>query len=265
MSKLEKAIYILQRMEVRSVDNTGIDSRIGIFVTVYYLFFMLSIPVGRLSLLLWMCLYPIVAAAWQGLSFGRIFRQSLLILPLVILIGIFNPIFDRKLLFYAGNIGITSGWISFFSVVIRGLLAMQSLLILIESNGFLGICRGLTKLGFPKFLTEQLQFIYRYMVVLLEEVLTMRRAREARGYGRKSYPLKLWGTMIGQLFLRAIYRSENIANAMEARCFTGAIPDYVAKSAGVSKRDVLFLVFWCAVIPVLRYYDLSNLLFNHLI
>lgn len=259
MAKIEKVVFTLQQMEMRSESAPALDSRIAIIVTIFYLVVMLSVSLGRLSMLIWMALYPVIASPWLGLSYGRIFRNSLIVLPLVLLIGIFNPIFDRSVAFSVGGVEISRGWISCASIVIRGLLAMQAVLILIATNGFLGICRGLSRLGVPRFLTEQLQFVYRYLIILLEEVITMKQAREARGYGRSKYPLRMWGAMIGQLFLRAIDRSERIARAMEARGFTGRLPEYTSVADRLSSRDLLFLIFWIIAIASMRIWDLSAL------
>ncbi len=246
-------------MEIRSSGSPLLDSRIGVIVTVFYLCFMLSVPVGQLSMLIWMALYPILASAWLGLSYGKIFLRSLIVLPIVFFIGIFNPVYDRTPVMAVVGISVSEGWISFISIIIRGLLAMQACLILIESDGFLGLCRGLSRLGVPRFLTEQLQFVYRYMMLLIEEAITMKRAREARGYGRKKYPIKLWGIMTGQLFLRAVDRSERIARAMEARGFNGRLPIYRYGKTELSGRSILYLLFWLIVIPLLRIFNLSSL------
>lgn len=261
MSKLEKALFLLQQTEIRTDESPRLDARIGIIVSVLYLALMLSVPLGRLSLLIWMALYPIIASAWLGMKFSKIFKASLIVLPLVIVIGIFNPLYERTYVFSIFGVAVSEGWISFISVILRGLLAMQCMLILIESNGFLGLCRGLSKLGIPRFLTEQLMFVYRYMIILIEEALAMKRARLARGYGRKSFPVKTWGVMIGQLFLRAIDRSERISRAMSARGFNGNLPDYRPEFKKIPGGDWIFLFFWIATLPLLRIFDLSRLFF----
>lgn len=263
MSKLDKALFKLQDMEIHTDETPCLDARVGIFVTLLYLVLMLSVPLSRPSTLIWMALYPIIASTWLGIGFTQVFLRSLIVLPIVVIIGMFNPIFEQTEVFSVSGISITEGWISFISVTLRGLLAMQCVLILIETNGFLGICRGLSKLGVPRFLTQQLQFVYRYMIILLEEALTMKRAREARGYGRRKYPLKTWGVMIGQLFLRAIDRSERIARSMEARGFNGNLPEYYfAAGSKLSAKSIFYLVFWIIGLPLLRFLDLSSLFFS---
>ena len=263
MSTLEKATSRLREMETRCQDaDDGIrplDARVGVIVSVLYLVMMLSVGVGRLSVLLWFALYPIVACGWLGISFGKVLRDSLVVLPLVICIGIFNPYFDRKVAMTIGGVAVSEGWISFISIVLRGLLAMQCVLILISTGGFVGLCRGLRRLGVPRFLTDQLLFVYRYLNVLLQEALTMRRARESRGFGKKRFPLKLWGVMIGQLLLRTLGRSERISQAMLARGFDGTLPDLHTGRSRLHRADIVFLIVWCVALPLLRFLPLSAL------
>ncbi len=263
MSKLEKAYYALQRMEMRAAACDDIvDPRANIIVSLLDLCMMLSVPMGRVSTLIWFALYPIVSSAWLGVRFGRVFLNSLYVLPVVVLIGIFNPILDHMAAFKVGGLTVSVGWLTFTSVIIRGLLAMQCILILISSCGFIGICRGLRQMHVPAFLTDQLQFVYRYISVLLLEALSMRRAREARGFGRKSFPLKLWGVMIGQLFLRAIDRSERINRAMMARGFDGTLPRFAAdaeKSLLTSPSTIFYILLLGGGSVALRFMDTAAL------
>lgn len=260
MSKLEKAYISLQQMEKRASGiPPAVDPRIDLIVTVGYLAVMLSVPVGRLSMLIWFALYPLLASAYHGISFGKIFVRSLYVIPIVLLIGVFNPVFDRSVAFRVAGINVSAGWITFLSIIVRGLLAMQAILILIESCGFTGVCRALRGLGVPSFLTDQLQFVYRYMSVLILEALTMRRAVASRGYGRKSLPIRLWGVFAGQLFLRAIGRAERVNGAMAARGFTGTLPHFGGKERGIDIGDILYLVVVSCGLAALRIFDLSNL------
>ena len=108
------------------------------------------------------------------------------------------------------------------------------------------------RLGLPSVFTTQLLFVYRYLYVLIEEALAMRRARDARSFGRRSYPLKVWGTLVGQLLIRTFERAELISRAMLARGFTGRIPADVFESPAWKMRDTVFLAAWCSALLLLR-------------
>lgn len=234
------------------------DPRCMLLVTLGYLAVLLSVPLENLSMLVWFAIYPIVASALCGIGFGSVLIKSCYVLPFIVCIGVFNPFIDREIVFYIGNIGVSKGWVTFVSIILRGLFSMQAVIILISACGFNGMCRGLERMGVPVFLTVQLQFVYRYLSVILSEALDMRRARAARGYGRKSMPVRMWGTFVGQLFLRTLARGERIHQAMLARGFSGRIPS-LYRGGRWTWRDTIYMLCWCLVFALLRSVNISAL------
>ena len=154
-------------------------------VTLIFLIAVLSIPVNQPQKLIWLAVYPIVASEMSGIGYGNIFLKSLWILPLAILIGIFNPIIDISKAFTVSGITISRGWVSFISIIFRALLSFQSLLLLIATSGFLDMFNAMRHIGCPAVLSTQLLLTYRYISVIIEEAIIMNRARQARGYGKK--------------------------------------------------------------------------------
>lgn len=213
---LEKAIYTLRAM---SSAREGVvcvaDPRRSVLVCLVYLVVMLSVPVRSLQTLLFFAIYPIVASAMAGIGYWTVFSRSLIVLPFVLLIGIFNPLYHTDTGIAFGSVSVSEGWLEFVSILLRAMLSVQAVLILIADCGFTGICRSLGRLGTPAFLTTQLLMVYRYLCVLLQEAQNMRRARDARGYGRRDMSLKMWGEFTGQLFIRAVDRSRG---ALTGRC-----------------------------------------------
>lgn len=254
MSKLEKAIDELNRMEHTAAQCSPLhtlDARAKLLVTFLFLLMVLSLPLTNLSTLILFIVYPVVSCSMAGLRYGTVFKRSLIVLPFILFIGIFNPLLDRQVVFHPGGVGITSGWITFVSILIRGLISVQAVFILIFTTGFYNLCRGMGHLGVPSLLITQLLFVYRYISILLQEALNMSRARTARSFGRKSYPVKMWGIFVGQLLIRTIERSERIHRAMLSRGFTGTV-DSVSSSRW-RFRDTLYLLSWAILFPVLRF------------
>lgn len=253
-----KLAYVL--CELEAMERTAhrqsplhcLDARAKLIVTAVFLVTMLSVPLYRLSEILLYFVFPIVTAARGGLNYLPIFRRSLIVLPFVAFIGVFNLFYDREPIFRIGMLPVTAGWISFLSIILRGLLSVQALLILVYSTGYYRICRSMQQLGVPSVFTTQLLFVYRYIYVLVDESLAMSRARDARSFGRKSYPLKVWGTLIGQLLIRTFDRSEAIGRAMLARGFTGTIPAAIYPRTPWRMRDTRFLIGWSAVLILIR-------------
>lgn len=198
-------------------------------------------------------------APLSGNEYSKILRQSLYILPLLILIGIFNPFIYTQTAFEISGIDISVGWLTFISILLRGLLAIQALIIMVDNSGFIEICNALRSIGVPKILTTQLLMVYRYMSVLLQEVDSMHCAVVSRGFGKKSFPIKFWGTFTGSLLIRTYERSKRIHSAMLARGFNGSIP--LGKSEKWGHRDFFFSASWITVFIFLYFFNLSSLIF----
>lgn len=260
MPKIEKSLLILDNVTNGGAEGyLKIDPRAKVLVTVNFLCFMLGVPTMHIDVLLWFALYPIIVAPLCGLSYASIFLQSLIVLPLVLLLGIFNPIVDKTLVATHEGFTITRGWLLFWGIVIRGLLSMQALLILIRSIGFVGIVKSLAKLWVPGFIVTQLMMVFRYIRVLIEEGLTMKAARDARSFGNKHLSIKLWGVLIGQLFLRSVDRAERVHRAMMARGFTGDMQFNYDFASRWTWSSTAFLVVWSLLFLLLRLFNFSLL------
>lgn len=255
MSKIESTFFKLinPRREGREI----LSPPAMLILTIIYLIAVLSVPVSQPQKLIWLAAYPIVFSEIINVGYGKILGRSLWVLPLVVLIGIFNPFYDRTIAFQIGSIDISRGWVSFASIILRGLLSFQAVLILIATTGFLEIFSAMRKLKIPEVLCSQMLLTYRYISVLLEEVIVMKRARSARGYGRSSYPLKMWGRFIGQLLIRATQRATHIHRAMLARGYKGILP--TGNYSGWNKTSIIGLCLATLIILFLRFFDFSKL------
>ena len=268
MGRIDDAIGTLHAMQhgagPESLPLCASGTRANMLVTLVYLCLLLSVPLQHIQRLLWFAAYPIVWASVIGIGYGTVLRRSLYVLPLIVFVGIFNPIADRVPAFTVGDVTVSRGWVSFLSIVLRGLLSVQAVLVLISACGFADLCRQLRAVGLPAFLTTQLMLMYRYLSVLLEELQTMTRARAARCYGRKNMPLPMWAAMAGQLFLRSVDRAQRIHQAMMARGFNGSMPSYApaGRHASHGPWPNVCAAAWIALFAVLRWAPLID--FTHM-
>lgn len=260
-TRLEKAIITLNERQMRQREPShigDIDPRALLGVTIVFLIAMLSVPLARTDMIIWFAVYPIVTAPLAHIAYDRLFRNSLFVLPILVCIGIFNPVCDRQPAFAIAGITVSEGWISFISIIIRGLLSVQALLLLIRVAGFNSMCRAMQRLGCPAVVTTQLLMVYRYLTLLLQEALSMQRARQARAYGNSSFRAGMWGAFVGQLLLRAIERSRRINMAMNARGFRGTLCD--SPPSHWSTADTVYCLAWIPLLLLMRFIDCSSLL-----
>jgi len=165
----------------------------------------------RLALLAGLAL---LASRAAGTPLAFLLRRSLVLLPFAAFFALTAPLLPGPPLEGALRAGVivAKAWTS--------LLLATGLAAVTPWHDLLG---GLTRLGVPRALALVLHFTHRYVFVLWEEVLRLRRARDARLAGPLSLAgsLSSGGALLGALFLRTLERAERIEAAMAARGFTG--------------------------------------------
>lgn len=202
----------------------GLCARCCLLVVLLYLLCVLSLPPHSLLPLMLYALFPPAVSIMLGIRYIIVVRRSLPVLPFVLFVGIFNPLYERAVAYTVSGVNISYGWVSFASLAVRGLLAVQAVILLLSVSGFRGVCSALQSLGVPSLIVGQLQMLHRHLLTVLAEAQSISRAVASRGYGRSSYPPRLWATFIGRLLLRSLDRAERVHRAMLARGFTGSVP-----------------------------------------
>jgi cobalt/nickel transport system permease protein len=113
-------------------------------------------------------------------------------------------------------------------LIVRGYLSSLTALLLIATTPMPDLLAGLELLRAPRFLLQVMQFLYRYLIVLIEEASAMRDAAGSRAGNVRSLALRQAAGAAGVLFVRSYRRAEAIHRAMMARGFEGHIPVFRA-------------------------------------
>lgn len=260
-SKLESTYRKIKQLEIQqqqiSLLNT-INPVAKLITTLTYLILMLSLSVYQLSALLPFCVYPILLAAFARIPYRRVCIYALPILPFVILIALFNPILDRQTAFTIFSIEISRGWISFISILLRGILAVQCMIILLISTGMIQLTQAMHAIGVPAILSNQVLFVYRYLTLVLEEAISIRRARQSRNCNEKSF--KMWSTIIGQLLIRSVNRATQIYQAMLSRGYHQSI--IIKNDSSWQTKDFYFIVIWISFFLFARFFNPTEVLLH---
>ena len=205
-----------------------------------------------------LALFPVAMVSLGNLPAGYVARKIALLSPFALVVGLFNPLFDRAVLLHLGPVGISGGWISFCSISLRAILTVGAATVLVATTGLPAICRALEQLGAPRLFAVQLLMLYRYLFVLLEEGGRVARARDLRTFGRRGRGMGAYASLVGQLLLRTWRRGERIHMAMLARGFTGEFR--IRRECRFGGRELLFLAGWTLFFIVLRFWNLPLLL-----
>jgi len=254
---IDGSLFDFKRLDLLAMQTSAVhrlDPRAKVLTTLVFTVCVVSFGRYELAAMMPFFLYPVALLALADLPPGYIARKTAVVLPFAVLIGLFNPLFDRQVLLQLGPLDIWGGWISWASVVIRSLLTAAAAIVLLATTGFPGICEALERLGMPRVFAVQLLFLYRYIFVLTDEGGRVARARQLRSCGSRGLGLRHFGPLLGHLLLRTWERAERIHMAMLARGFTGEV--HARHQGHLGRREVLFVLGWATLFIALR---LSNL------
>lgn len=261
MVSINTAILDLKYLDLLARGNSRLhrlDATAKVLVTVVFIICVMSYGRYELSGLIPFFIFPLAMMALGSIPPLFILRKLTIILPFVVMVGIFNPLFDRQILLQFGTVGISAGWISLASILIRSILTTGAALLLVGTTGFSTVCQGLERIGAPRVFTVQLLFLYRYIFVLADEASRASHARRLRSCGKKGLGIESYGSLIGHLLLRTWQRAERIHTAMLSRGFTGEIPARRASHFG--QREFIFVILWSSLFIILRFQNLSQIL-----
>lgn len=235
-----------------------LDPRAKVLATLFFIVSVVSFGKYEVSALFPFFLYPAAMIAFADLPALFLARKTALVLPFAVVIGIFNPLLDSRILLHVGPLAISGGWISCASIIVRAALTVSAAFILVSVTGFPAICAALERLGMPRTFAVQLLFLYRYIFVLIEEGKRVSLARELRTFGGRGLGMKHFGSLVGHLLLRTWERAERIHRAMLARGFTGEFHPRRPCRFGV--RETLFLLGWSALFLLFRLENIPRFL-----
>lgn len=261
MTSINAAVIDLKRLDLLAAGTSPIhalDARAKVLATLVFIVSVASYGRYECARLLPFFIFPAAMIILANLPPLYLARKIALISPLVLIVGIFNPVIDRTVLYQAGELTITGGWVSLSSLLIRSLLTIGAAFILVGTTGFTAVCHALEGLGVPQIFAVQLLFLHRYIFVLADETARASRARELRSCGNKGLGIASFGSLVGHLLLRTWQRAERIHAAMLARGFSGRFHAHRRSNFGI--RELFFLLGWSSFFIAMRILDTSGTL-----
>ncbi len=228
-----------------------------LLVCILYILTVASFDKYDLSGLILMAVFPAFGFILGELSFKEGIYRMRLILPLVIFVGIFNPFFDRQVIFsiqIAGNDGagipVTGGMISMLTLMLKGFFSVLSAYILIATTSIDEICYALRLLHVPKVIVIVILLIYRYFGMMGNEADRISNAYRLRAPKQNGIHYKAWGTLVGQWLLRSMDRAGVVYESMLLRGFRG---DFFVKRKKVRPIDMIYPIAWICVFVFVRF------------
>jgi len=165
--------------------------------------------------------------------------RILIVLPFLLAISLLLPLS----LWLGGEANLKSYHISAvflgLSLLLKTLGAVILLTLLVSTNKFHKLLKGLRLLKMPEVLGQITAVMYRYIFIINDERIRTLRAKESRTPGKlRSNPFKVYGNLAALIFLRSWERAHIIYNSMLSRGFSGNFPDQ--KELNMAPKDIVF-------------------------
>lgn len=225
---------------------------IKLWITVWYIGFLISFPNTDISGIGAMALYPFAVFLAADISFGRCLRRVWMAAAAVLLPGAANLMFAENM---------AAGLISMAGLWGKGFLAVLAVYLLAVTARIEDICEALRILHFPELLLTVILLIYRYISVLLKETKRLTEAYYVLAPGQKGIRFGDWGVFAGQLLLRSIDRAHGVYDSMKMTGYEGkGMERCREKGRRLRTGEVFWLLFWTGAVVLLRRIPLFELL-----
>ena len=227
-------------------------------VTLSYIAVLSSFSRYALSDMLIFILYPVLVSAASGIGILAGLKRMRPVLPLIIMIGIFDPFFNREPFTHIGSVTISYGLISMATLLLRGILSLLAAWFLIATTDIYDMCRALRLIHVPELLVTLLLLSMRYIHVLMREAAVMTDAYHLRSPGQRGIRVDAWGSFLGGLTLRSIDRAQRIYDSMMLRGFSGDYPMIAVRY--VSTADIATAIICIAVFIICRLIPVTSII-----
>jgi cobalt/nickel transport system permease protein len=205
-----------------------------------------------------MVLWPVLMFTISGVEVRTCFYKLRIVLPLVMAVGLFNPIFDREIMLQIGGIGISGGVISMITLMLKGVLCLMASFLLVATTPFDNICAALRRVHFPAMLVTLLLLTYRYVGVMTEELAVMTDAYHLRAPGQKGIHVSAGGSFLGQLLLRSMDRAQELYASMLLRGYHQHF--HYAPVKPFRSRDAAYMSLSIAFFAAVKFWNVSEII-----
>lgn len=224
MDQLSRAQSELSKMDAIAAGDSVVHRMhplCKLFVTVAYIFTVVSFDKYDISGLVVMILYPVLLFQAAQIPVHFCFYKIRVVLPFICAVGLVNPFLDHMPVVQLGNMVLTGGLISMLTLMMKGCFALTASFLLIATTPMDSLCAALRRIRVPGILITLFLLTYRYIGILMGEAAVMVQAYSLRAPNQKGLHISAWGSFLGQLLLRSMDRAQELYSSMILRGFAG--------------------------------------------
>jgi len=217
----------------------ALDPRVKLVFTLAFVLTMALLPFGAWPVYVLMLTLALSITVLSELGLKYVLKRSLLAIPFVLAAVplLFTVKGPALLTLPIGSLSLTitsTGLERLLSIMFKSWVSLQVAIVFAAATPFPDILLAMRAVKIPRLIVSLFGLMWRYMFVMVDEVIRLLRARSARSgsiAGLKSggsiaWRAKVTGGMAGNLFVRSIDRGDRIYAAMAARGYDGEIRSF---------------------------------------
>ena len=214
----------------------ALDPRVKLVFTLAFILTMALLPFGAWPVYVLMLTLSLSITVLSELGLKYVLKRSLLAIPFVLaavplLFTVKGPVL---LTIPIGELTLTmtsTGLERLLSIIFKSWVSVQVAIVFAAATPFPDMLLAMRAVKIPRLLVSLFGLMWRYMFVMVDEVIRLMRARAARSGaiegakagGSIAWRAKVTGGMAGNLFIRSLDRGERIYDAMAARGYDGEV------------------------------------------
>jgi cobalt/nickel transport system permease protein len=262
-------VHFLDPYRPRASLIHALDPRVKFVLALAIILAVALTPIGAwpVYVLLFAGVFSAVMLSELGVDF--VLKRSALALPFVLaalpvlVTARGAPLWDLPLGAWTLTVTV-EGAQRFLSILLKSWISIQVAIVLATSTPFPQLLVAMRAVHMPRLIVAIFGLMWRYLFVLVDEVLRLLRARAARsgephlpgvrGGGTLAWRARVTGGMAGNLLVRSFDRGERIYAAMAARGYDGEVRTFPLPPIPMIQRMILIVVLAALVLLVLLGY-----------
>jgi cobalt/nickel transport system permease protein len=232
----------------------ALDPRVKLLLALAFILAVALTPVAAWPAYVLLFAVILSVVLFSELGVGFVLKRSALALPFVLAAVpiLFTAKGSALLALPVGPWTLTitvDGAQRFLTILLKSWLSIQMAIVLAASTPFPQLLVAMRAVRMPRLMVAIIGLMWRYLFVLVDEVLRLSRARAARSGdpgtpgarlgGSLGWRARVTGGMAGNLLVRSFDRGERIYAAMAARGYDGEVRTFPLRPIPVSQRIVL--------------------------
>lgn len=231
-----------------------LDARIKLSLTLWLLLLIVLVPAGEREPLQRLAGVVAITVIYSRASFQALALRLLPLLPFLAVVLFIPFLHSGTILWQWGVLRLSeTGLERALEVLLRMGAMGLALALLSATTPPAALLDALRFFRVPGSVVQTLEFLFRYLFLLLEEAGHMQRAWRARGgeFAAVGGQRQSLGALVASLFVRTYSRGERVFLAMCSRGYDGSTPHRAGQA--LPRNELVGALVMAAVLAVIRF------------